>query len=312
MSKTNFNTEVAKIRSLIERMNGNMTPYEAMLNEEKLIQEANTPRKIKNANDFFDILSSMKGGCFATIGYVTGANLDIPKIKKINPETGRMKGYDDYESFGKSLNYNGEVGGVIKLTSYTLNWSNPENLSDAYKKYKQNANNIRAKYELEPIQDRESYKTKQEYGNAGVAVYSGNNDDLSKHSYTSQNIHNARIKSTYYLVSTEGMIIREVDKNELISYFKKKSEMSGVSTLRKMGKSEEDIKSYIDEMTALGMSYKNFEASSILYMVATVDGEKIVYINDNLTQSVRDINILPSEFTKIAKEKYKIDLNNIQ
>ena len=61
----------------------------------------------------------MKGGCFATIGYVTGANLAIPQVKRKNPETGRMKGYDDYETFGKQLGYNGEVGGVIKLTSYT-------------------------------------------------------------------------------------------------------------------------------------------------------------------------------------------------
>lgn len=269
-------------------------------------------RKIKSADEFFDILSSMKGGCFATIGYVTGANLAIPQVKKINPKTGRMKGFDDYETFGKSLNYNGEVGGVIKLTSYTLNWSTPDNIAKAYSKYKTDANNVRSKYDLEPIQDRESYKTKQEYGNNGVAVYSGNNDELSKHSYTAQNIHNARIKGTYYLVSTDGMIIREVDKEELKDYFKKKSEISGVSTLRKMGKSEEIIQSYIKDMTDLGMSYKNFESSSILYMVATVNGEKIVYINDNLTQSVRDINIIPAEFTKIAKERYKLDFMTIQ
>jgi hypothetical protein len=47
-------------------------------------------------------------------------------------------------------------------------------------------------------------------------------------------------------------------------------------------------------------------------MVATVNGEKIVYINENLTQTVRDINIIPAEFTKIAKERYKLDYNTIQ
>ena len=56
MSKTNFNTEVAKIRSLIERMNGNMTPYEAMLNEEKLIQEANTPVIKESVNNILSEL----------------------------------------------------------------------------------------------------------------------------------------------------------------------------------------------------------------------------------------------------------------
>ena len=269
-------------------------------------------RRVASANEFFDILSSMKGGAFATIGYVTGANLAIPQVKRKNPETNRMKNYDDYETFGRELGHDGEVGGVIKLTSYTLNWSTPESLGKAYKKYKSDANAIRGEFGLDPIQDRESYKSTQAYGDNGVSTYSGNNDALSLHSYTAQNIHNARIKGMYYLVGTDGMIMREVDKSELMAYFKKSSEMSGVAALRKMGETEERIKEYIDKMNGLGMSYKNFEASSILYMVATVNGEKIVYINENLTQSVRGINIVPAEFTKIAKERYQIDFATIQ
>ena len=269
-------------------------------------------RRIASASEFFDILSSMKGGAFATIGYVTGANLAIPQVKRKNPDTGRMKGYDDYETFGKSLGQEGEVGGVIKLTSYTLNWSTPESLGKAYNKYKTDANNIRSEFGIDPIQDRESYKTTQSYGDNGVSTYTGNNDDLRLHSYTAQNIHNARIKGMYYLVDMEGRIIKELDKSELMAYFKKSSEMSGVAALRKMGATEERIKEYIDKMNGLGMSYKNFEASSILYMVATVNGEKIVYINENLTQSVRGINIIPAEFTKIAKERYKLDFATIQ
>ena len=162
------------------------------------------------------------------------------------------------------------------------------------------------------MQDRESYKSTQEYGDNGISTYSGNNDDLKLHSYTAQNVHNARTKGIYYLISTEGKVIRELDKSELLSYFKKKSEMSGVSALRKMGATEERIQEFIDKMNELKMSYKNFEASSILYMVATVNGEKIVYINENLTQSVRGINIIPAEFTKIAKERYNIDYATLQ
>jgi hypothetical protein len=47
-------------------------------------------------------------------------------------------------------------------------------------------------------------------------------------------------------------------------------------------------------------------------MVASVNGEKIVYINENLIQNVRGINIEPAEFTKIAKERYDIDFATIQ
>lgn len=269
-------------------------------------------RRIANANEFFDILSSIKGGCFATIGYVTGANLTMPQVKKLNPDTGRMKNYDDYETFGKTIGETGEVGGVIKLTSYTLNWSTPENLAKAYRKYKTDVNNIRNEYGLEPMQDRDSYKTTQTYGDNGISTYSGNNAELSTHSYTAQNIHNARIKGMYYLVDMDGKVVRELSKNELKDYFKKSSDISGVSTLRKIGTEEDKIQEYINKVKSLGMSYKNFESNAILYMVATVNGEKIVYINENLTQSVRGINIIPAEFTKIAKERYKIDFQTIQ
>ena len=269
-------------------------------------------RRIATANEFFDILSSMKGGCFATIGYVTGANLNLPKVKRKNPQTGRMVGYDDYETFGKELGQDGEIGGIVKLTSYTLNWSNPKNIANAYQKYKDNLNTIRSEYGLKPTQARESYKSTQSYGNNGISTYTGGNDDLKLHSYTAQNTHNARIKSFYYLIDTEGMVMREVNKDELLSYFKKKNELSGVKELRDMGETEERIQEYIDKVKNLKMSYQTFESSSILYMVATVNGEKIVYINENLSQCVKGVNIIPAEFTKIAKERYKIDYSALQ
>jgi hypothetical protein len=53
MSKKQFNESVGKMLSLMERMNGNMTPYEAMLNEEKRIFEAlENGRTLVQANIF--------------------------------------------------------------------------------------------------------------------------------------------------------------------------------------------------------------------------------------------------------------------
>ena len=43
----------------------------------------------------------------------------------------------------------------------------------------------------------------------------------------------------YYLIGVDGRIIRELTKDELKDYFKKSGEVSGVSTLRKMGVEEE-------------------------------------------------------------------------
>ena len=52
-------------------------------------------RKVKSSNEFFDILDKIGNGKFVSIGYVTGANLNVPTIKKKNPLTNRMKGYPD-------------------------------------------------------------------------------------------------------------------------------------------------------------------------------------------------------------------------
>ena len=55
-----FNKEIAKMRSLMERMEGKMTPYEALVNEEKMINEALSPdRELITSNDFFDFKTSM-------------------------------------------------------------------------------------------------------------------------------------------------------------------------------------------------------------------------------------------------------------
>ena len=243
-------------------------------------------RRIVNASDFFDILSSMKVGCFATIGYVTGANLKVPTKKKM----------PDYSQLASELGHD-NLGGVVKLTSYTLNWSTPDSIAKAYGKYKTDLDALRNEYGL---------------GDNGVKVYSGDNQELRTHSYTSQNVHNARIKSMYYLIDTDGKVIRECDKNELLNYFKGKTDSSSVNALKKMGADEEKIKEFIEKEKALGMRYQTFEASNILYMVATVNGEKIVYINENLSQCVKNVNIIPAEFTNIAKERYQIDFATLQ
>jgi hypothetical protein len=62
----------------------------------------------------------------------------------------------------------------------------------------------------------------------------------------------------------------------------------------------------------LKFKYINFESNSILWIAATINGEKIVYINDNLYRAVDGIDINPQDFRAIARERYQIDLNNLQ
>ena len=277
-------------------------------------------RRIATADELFDILSSIKGGVKTTIGYVTGANLNLPEIKMKNPATNRMKGFHDYETFGRAIGEDGEVGGIVKLTSYTLNWQTPDSYKKGYAKYKQGFDALRDEFGIDTTDRRGGYTKKQEFGDKGVTVYGGDNEEIRDHSYTRQNVYGAKINSVYYLVDMEGHIIREMDKSELADFLNtKRPDISGVKALRDMGADEARIKEYIRREAELKFRSQTFETSHILYIVATANDEKILWVNERLEHAVRKIDkvlngvdVIPAEFTKIAKERYSKDIQDIQ
>ena len=269
-------------------------------------------RTIKSSNEFFDILDSIKGGAIVTIGYVTSADLNIPIVQRKNPLTNRMKGYNDYSVF---QNENGnEIGALVKVTSYNFNYRNRQSVHDEYhNKIKPQTNAIRQEFGIPDVQNKTSYKDVMSFGGNGQEVYKGDNESKFGNSYSPQNMFKPlHVKGVVYLVDKQGNIIRGLNDNEVYPYLKAKKEPSGVIALRKMGADEERIQEYIRRIKELKFSYRNFEANSILYIVATVNGEKIIYINDNLKRCVDDININPQDFIAVAKDRYKKDLQQIQ
>lgn len=265
-------------------------------------------RSVKSSEEFFDILDQIKGGAIVTIGYVTKANLNIPTVKRKNPLTNRMKTYNDYSVFNNESGK--EIGALVKITSYNFNYRNRKSIHDQYHNViKPETNKIRQEFGIDDVTDRKSYKNVMNFGGNGQEVYNGNNEKLFGNSYSPQNLYKPlHVKGIVYIVDTEGNIIRGLDNEEVKPYLKAKQEPSGVAALRKMGADEERIKQYIQKLEELKFSYRNFEANSILYIVATVNGEKIIYINNNLQRSVDDININSQDFINIAKERYKKDL----
>lgn len=268
-------------------------------------------RTVKSAVEFFDILDEIKGGAIITIGYVTGGNLNVPKIKKKNPKTNRIKGYDDYSMFQNEGE--NEIGALVKITSYNFNYRNRGSIHNQYHyDYKPAVSKIKQEYGLEPVTDKGGYKNVMDFGKHGQEVYGGKNEKLFNNSYNPQNMFKPlRVSSTTYAVNNEGHIIKALSNEQVLPYLKKK-DVDGVSTLRKMGVEEEKIKEYIEKINNLKFSYKNFESHSILYIVATINGEKMIYLNDKLQRTVNDIDINPQDFLEIAKERYQKDLIQIQ
>ena len=266
-------------------------------------------RRVASSNEFFDILDRIGNGKFVTIGYVTGANLDVPKVSRKNPMTNRMKQYPDYSVFG---NEQGEIGALVKITSYNMRYLNRTTVGQKYGEYKDSANVIRGNFGLDPIGSKQGYKQGTNWSPNGPEMYNGSNADLQGHSYNPQNIHGVKPKGVVYAVNKEGHIIKELTPEQVQPYLKAKREMDGVAALRKMGVEEDKIQDYINQINDLKFKYINFEANSILWIAATINGEKIVYINDNFSRAVDEINISPEDFRAIARERYQIDLTNLQ
>lgn len=269
-------------------------------------------KRIATPDEFFDLISEMGAGKFVTIGYVTDAKLNYPKVQRRNPETGRMKGYNDFETFGREIGVAGDISGVMKLTSYKLNWSTPDTFAKNYKAYKNSYNDIRNRYGIGDSENKDGYTQRQEYGKNDVQVYQGKNDDIKDHSYTQQNVKNAKRKSKYYLIGSDGHIMREIDSKNIVNYFKPKSAVTGVAALRKIGADDAKIEAYINEMESLNFQAQTFESSHILYMAAAVGGEKFVYINDRMTQSVEEVNVDTGDFIQLAQERYSKDLEELK
>lgn len=265
-------------------------------------------RRVASSNEFFDILDKIGNGKFVTIGYVTGANLDVPTVSRKNPLTNRMKKYPDYSVFGSEE----EIGALVKITSYNIQYLNRETVGKKYGEYKQLANGVRTNFGLDPIASKESYKQGTDWSPNGPELYKGQNTELQSHSYNPQNIYNVKPKGVVYAVNKEGHIIQELKPEQVKPYIKKKREIDGVAALRKMGVEEKRIQEYIEQINNLKFKYINFESNSILWIAATINGEKIVYINDNLARAVDGIDISPEDFRAIARKRYQIDLANLQ
>ena len=325
MNKRKFNENVGKILSLMDRVEGNMTPYEAILNEEKRVNEAiESGRTLVQANNLFDVISNMESGGFASFGYVMSANLNLPMVKRKNPATNRMKSYLDTDTLGQKLNYPGDkIAGIVKFTRYLVNWSTPDSIKSKYSNYKTCFNGICDELGLDDkkIANKENkYAATQEYGKHGVSSYVGDNEEKQGNTYSDQNLHGAKINSSYFLIDVDGNIVREVNKEEIKEYFIKKEHSSEltrvINALRELGAEDEKIQEVIDRVNKLNMKYQKFLLPSILYIVGatkTDDGQtkKIIFLNDSLKDTFGDVKVNTQQFRQIEMEKRNIDMQDV-
>lgn len=274
-------------------------------------------RTFVSSEKLFDVLAEMKGNLRMCIGYITVAKLNIPTVKRKNPETNRMKSYPDYETFTKEIGAEREVAAIVKVTKYhKFNFTTPSDLSQRHKEYRDAKDQIKLKYGLNPTNrdaKQGKFKQIQDYGTNGIAVYNGDNEEKTTNSYLAQNTYGAEMRSIYYLLDADGSVIKSLGKNDLLQYLKA-NEIEGVSALRKLGADENTIKQYIDDMGGLKFRYQNFESKKILYIAAKAQADefgKFTYINQQLPDVIDGVKIDSQYFVNLAMRQYKIDINEL-
>ena len=309
---------IGKIRSLMERVEGDMSPFEASVNEQMHIDEALNEaekRTFVGPNELFDTISELKSNARVCVGYITGAKLNYPTVKRKNPETNRMKTYDDFETFGKNLGVEEEIVGVVKISRYHgFNFRSHDDVNSNYSKFAEFEDDLRTRYDMPPINrgsGRGQYTSKQEYGKNGITTYSGNDEVKMGRTYNRQNIHGATVDSIYCLIGTDGNCIKELTRNELLDYITPR-EVNGVSILRKLGREEEEIQRYIEEYKSLKMNFISFINDKVLYVAGSTENkERFTYFNNDFPTEVDGVKINPQEFKEKALKLFKIDKSKL-
>ena len=143
---SNFNVEVAKIRSLMERVEKPHTNYQAVLNEERLVNEANGIKKEVTRNEIIDILEDQdakgNGGLFATLVYATGEPVYKTKragswrpddvtamLNKTRDSYGESSWHKDLSAYNDPSVKNSTKNpiAVVCVAKYEIHWTTKDN-----------------------------------------------------------------------------------------------------------------------------------------------------------------------------------------
>lgn len=282
-----------------------------------------TPRAREGFNKIIDIFSNSKPGTFITLCYLssanipktlTGKNIDVDKFgtdidNNLSPGTEAYKTLKAYQQGGAS-NKNKIPVGVIKSSIIQFHFQNEEGYGKKYGEFKDKVNGILSDYGAEPIVDRDvKHDETQTFGKGGVSV--GSTDNTQGKMYTHQNGATANYLSTYYyLLNSDGNIFSRIGKEAINQILPKKSGPMGVSALKKINATDEQIARYIEEIKQCNFSVLKLMYDSILWVSATSpEGYKTFAINDSLADKIGSgsyvVNINPSQFVKLANSRYE-------
>ena len=321
MNNNNFNKEVAKMRSLMERMQKPHTAMQALLNEETHINEAEEARIEVSRDKIIKILNDQdektNGGCYATVVYAQAESVYKTKKKGTwRPDDVNSMLDTTREKFGenewhKQLSaYNDDsvrpsttnpVSNILLVTKYEVNWTTQENYGKASGEYGENLRNLRMKYNI--ARDSAGYlgdnhNQRQKLDGWAQANQTGN---LSK----DFNMASAKVlASTLYMVDSEGRVVEEIPESAIKAMkapYKEPGPEKAVSDVL----SGDELQAYMEAKKELDAKFRGrtLNYDGIIAIKASVNRIKYYYINDKGTLSAKNgFPVDQQKLTEIAEK----------
>ena len=333
----NTKETIGKIRSLMERVEGNMSPYEATVNEQMRIDEATSKNRVQVTRDeILDILdkadeaqNETNQGLFATITYVkpeallkTKRSIDNDKLSSAldkhadRGEEDWHKNLTTFRDAEKSTTKN-PITAVVTVTRYHLRWHSPENYNRDYNKYKTALSKLRMDNGIGldsdgMLGDNTNQRQDTDATGAGKFNQTGN---FARDFNMAKKV--GKSKSTAYIVDETGHVVSEFPDDVMWSLKGKVSPRDGVEAEVKNTLSGEALEAYTKAKAELDAAFqgRNLLFDRILCICCSVNGTSYYFINDNLITKIAkgsDVNVNPQDMVEIAKEQLGESFDVIQ
>lgn len=333
-----YNKEtIGKIRSLMERVEGGMSPYEASVNEQMRIDEATAKNRIQVTRDkILDILDKADNeqnetnrGLFATITYVKPASLlktrravDTEKITRALNNHADRGGEDWHRSLSsfrdaeKSTTKN-PITAIITATRYHIRWHSPENYNRDHSKFASSLHDLRMSNGIAIDSDGmlgDNYNTREKSDATGAGKFN-QTGNLARDFNMARMI--GKPKTTAYIVDDTGNIVSEIPEDVMWSIHNKLPQKGGVEAAVKKVLSGPALEEYAKAKAELDAEFNpvNLLFDRVLCICCSVDGISYYYINDQLITNIvkgSDVYVDKNKMIEIAKEQLGESFDIIQ
>lgn len=327
----NFKETVGKMRSLMERVEGNMSPYEATINEEMKINEAASKNRVQVSRDeILDILDQADNeqnekntGKFATITYVNAANVYKRKssldAETVNNALNKHSDKSEEDWHQKLSNFikpetkgSNPITSVITVNRYTLKWHSPQNYAAAYNKYYSDLTDLRQRNGIANdsagvLGDNKNIRDKSDTG-----AQFNQTGKMSR----DFNFADVKMSGKAYFVNEDGHVVSEIPDDVVRTIVAKKKKYDAEASVSSQ-LTGPALDAYIQAKKELDAKFnpRNLLFDKILCICCGVNGVSYYYINDKLITNIAkgsDAIVNQNEMIEIAKELLNENFDVIQ